>query len=105
MALVVTRAVLPVGYELFEGNRFEGHTPQQAIERLQKQYHIGRVVFVADSALLSNSNIAVLQAAQQEFIVGARLKGFSKAITAKILNKALYQKWDEEQESSYQEID
>lgn len=77
LALLTTTDGLPIGYELYPGNTFEGNTLVDAIQRLQKNYEICRVVFVADSAMLSQKNIELLEEQGVEYIVGARLKSMS----------------------------
>jgi len=110
LAMMVTTAGLPIGYELFEGSKFEGHTLDTALDTLHKKYAIDKLIFVADSALLSTENIARFIEKKQAFIVGARIKNMPKNITQNILNKALYQplykelEKQAEQELSYQEL-
>ena len=60
LALMVTQCGLPLGYEVFPGNSFEGDTLDQALDKLKNKYKIGKVIFVADSALLSRKNIEKL---------------------------------------------
>ena len=92
LALMVTQFGLPLGYEVFPGNSFEGDTLDQALDKLKNKYKIEKVVFVADSALISKKNIKKLNDAKQKFIIGARIKNMDKQITQKILNKKAYQK-------------
>jgi hypothetical protein len=51
---------LSIGYELFTGNAFEGHTLDVVRARLQDLYKVERVTFMADSALLSDDNLEKL---------------------------------------------
>ena len=92
LALMVTQFGLPLGYEVFPGNSFEGDTLDQALDKLKNKYKIEKVIFVADSALISKKNIKKLNDAKQKFIIGARIKNMDKQITQKILNKKAYQK-------------
>jgi transposase len=43
LALFVTQSGLPVGYELFPGNTFEGHTLIHSLNKLKERYHIDQV--------------------------------------------------------------
>ena len=63
---------MPVGYEVYAGNTFEGHTPGNALQELHSRYGIEHVIFVADSALLSNDDLNLLEERNQGYIVGAR---------------------------------
>ena len=46
LALLVTTDGLPMGYEVFPGSTFEGHTLERAINNLKAFYAINEVVFV-----------------------------------------------------------
>jgi transposase len=91
LAVMVTQYGMPIGYQLYEGSKFEGHTLNDALQQLHQQYKIGNIIFVADSALLSTDNIASFTQQKQPFIVGARIKNLPQALTEKILNKSAYQ--------------
>lgn len=91
LSIMVTESGLPIGYELYEGNKFEGHTLINALERIHEKYEVNRVVLVADAGLLSKANIELLRAYNQSFIVGARIKNLSDDLTRQILDKSLYQ--------------
>ena len=85
LALLSTSDGLPIGYKLYAGNTFEGKALTDAIDRLQQDYSIKRVVFVADSALPSSDNLCLLEEKGIEYIVGARLKRMSMKQQEKIL--------------------
>ena len=57
LALLVTEGGLPIGYEVFEGSKYEGHTLKEAIEKIEKKYRIKEITFVADSAMFSKKRI------------------------------------------------
>jgi len=90
LGLLVTPQGMPVGYELYEGSKFEGHTLNEAIKRLKEKYKIKKFCFVADAALLNGDNIKNFENAKQPFIVGARIKNMSKLTTQSILDKSKY---------------
>ena len=54
LALMVTSEGLPVGYELFPENTWEGHTLEVALEALEKRFDITKIMIVADAGVLSN---------------------------------------------------
>jgi transposase len=56
------------------------------LEAFKKKYHLDQMVIIADSGLLSKSNIEELQQKGYEFILGARLKNESHVIRKKILS-------------------
>lgn len=96
LALCVTKEGIPVGYELFPGNMYEGHTLSQALEQLKKRFALDKVVLVADSGLLNVENLDFLKNSGFYYIVGARLKTMAQALQKKILNPDLYTQKEED---------
>jgi len=78
LALTVTDEGLPVGYEVFPGNMYEGDTFSLAINKLKEKYSIHEALVVADSGLLSKENIEIVKASGFQYILGARLKNMSQ---------------------------
>jgi len=84
LGLLVSRNGYPLAYDVFEGNKFEGHTMLPVVEGFRKKYSLKNLVIIADSGLLSNENIEQLQAKGYEFILGARIKNESTPVKKKI---------------------
>jgi transposase len=76
----------PIGYRIFKGNTYEGHTFEKALEDLKKQYAIEKVIVVADRGMLSKNNIELTTKNGYEFILGERLKTLPKAIQTPLLD-------------------
>ncbi len=95
LALMTTKEGLPVGYELFSGDTYEGHTLIPCLTKLREEYGVSRVIFVADSGLFNKDNIEALEANKFEYIVGARLKSQTQEITENILNQTDYKQINE----------
>lgn len=84
----------PVGYQIFHGNTFEGHTLPHAIAQLKKDYNINKIIVVADRGMIGKENIEAITDNGYEFIVGERLKNLPAEIQIKLLNKDNYgQTW------------
>jgi transposase len=79
----------PIGYELFEGNKYEGHTLIPVLEYFQQRFDLSKPIIIADAGLLSKSNIRDLLSRQYEFILGARVKNESDEIKNQILSQSL----------------
>jgi transposase len=90
LALMVTTEGLPVGYEVFPGDTYEGKTFKNAINLIKKHYNVKRAIVVADSGLLSRDNISLLEEEKLEYIVGARLRSISNKWQDKILDNKQY---------------
>ncbi len=90
LALAVTTEGLPVGYEVFPGATYEGHTLLPTIEALRRRHGAAEAVCVADAAMFDHRNLSVLEAAGHRYIVGARLRSLPGALKARILNVERY---------------
>lgn len=75
----------PIGYDIFEGNTFEGHTLIPFIEKMAKKFNMEKPVVVADAGLLSKNNIEALQNKGYEYILGARIKNETDQLKQQIL--------------------
>ena len=85
LTIVVSNEGLPIDYKLFPGSTYEGHTLQVAIESVIKNHEGSEMVLVADSGMLNQENIDYLENNNIKYILGARLKNQTKAITEQIL--------------------
>ena len=89
LGLLVAAGGNPIGYDIYEGNIFEGHTLMEFIGRMSAKFGFGKPIVVADAGLLSKRNIAGLKAEGYEFIVGARPRNDSEAVKKAILDLGL----------------
>lgn len=88
LGLLVGEGGYPIGYDIFKGNTFEGHTLLPTLEKIRKRYGFKQPVVVADSAMLSRDNLENLSQARYRFIIGARIKNESDRIKQEILASA-----------------
>ena len=86
IGLLVGLGGYAIGYDIFEGNIYEGHTLIPFIEKIQEKFKLNKPIIVADSGLLSNTNIKALSSKGYEYIIGARIKNEADKIKKKILN-------------------
>ena len=85
IALVVTRGGLPLGYELFAGNRTDVTTVQEIVETMEARYGTAERIWVMDRGMTSRQNLAWLQATGRYYLIGtprAELTKWSTAIAA-----------------------
>lgn len=93
LALMVTKEGLPIGYEAFRGDTFDGHTLIPSLQVLKEKYNIDNVVYVADAGMFNNDNLKELESLEAEnfnYIVGARIKNLPKRLKEKITDKSRY---------------
>ena len=86
LGLLVGEYGYPIGYELFEGNTFEGHTLIPVLEKFQKRFNLLKPIIIADSGLLSKRNIQQLKAKNYEYILGARIRTSDSKLSQEILS-------------------
>ena len=92
LGLLLDKNGLPVGYGLYAGNQYEGHTLVSEVEKLKKNYPIDKVMVVADSGMLSSSNCEkIKEGLGYDFLLGGRLKNLPQSIKHQLLDKNTYQ--------------
>ena len=77
LGLLVNGRGFPLGYELFEGNTFEGKTMLCVVEAFQKAHEVETCTVVADAAMMALKNTLELKAHGFTYIVGARIANAS----------------------------
>lgn len=85
IGLLVGEGGYPIGYDIFEGNTFEGHTLVKTLNTIATKYRLGKPVVVADAAMLSKQNVEALKESEYTFIVGGRIKNETDKVKAEIL--------------------
>jgi len=86
IGLVVTREGLPVGYEVFEGNRHDSKTLQEIIEAMEAKHGKARRIWVLDRGMVSDENLQFLRDRGGQYIVGtpkASLRSFEQSLLEK----------------------
>ena len=89
LGLLVSKNGYPLAYDIYQGNKFEAHTLLPIIYSFKSKYKIEKLTIIADSGLLSQSNIEEIQKKNYEFILGARIKNQKYTVQQKILNLQL----------------
>jgi transposase len=83
IALVVTREGMPLGYEVFPGNRTDVTTVEEIVEKMETRYGIADRVWVMDRGMSSAENVAWLQESGRRYLIGtpkSELKKWSREI-------------------------
>jgi transposase len=89
LGLLVGLGGYAIGYDIFEGSIYEGHTLIPFIEKITAKFNLDKPIVVADAGLLSNDNIKALEERNYEYIIGARLKNELEKIKQEILARQL----------------
>ena len=101
LAIIATQEGLPISYEIFKGNTFEGHTLTPILTSLRKKYSIERVVVVADSGLISKKNVDEIKSVGLEYVIGARIKNLNKTILNQVFDEHDYQQLNEDMQTKF----
>jgi transposase len=70
IALVVSKEGLPIGYEVFAGNRADVTTVKEIVEEIEGRYGKADRVWAMDRGMVSQKNIDFLQARGSRYILG-----------------------------------
>jgi transposase len=90
LALLATEEGLPLGYEVFPGSTFEGHTLIPVLKSLRERFKLEQVIFVGDRGMMSDDNLMALEKENFRYIVGAKLRNLTKDLQQAILNEQHY---------------
>ncbi len=85
IALVVSREGIPLGYQLFAGNRNDVTTLEEIVERIERLYGKANRIWVMDRGMISEENVRYLQEAGRRYIVGTpkgMLRRFERELLA-----------------------
>jgi transposase len=80
IGLVVTRDGMPLGYEVFAGNRTDVTTVEEIVSTMERRYGQASRVWVMDRGMTSAENIAWLQSSERHYLIGtskSELKSFA----------------------------
>ena len=72
VGLLVDRPGFPLEIHSFEGNTAETHTILPVLTAFQDRHQVADMVVVADAGMLSDTNLAAIDAAGLRFIVGSK---------------------------------
>jgi transposase len=85
IALVVSRCGMPIGYELFAGNKADVTTVREIVTTMEDRYGRADRVWVMDRGMVSAANIEFLKEGHRRYIVGtpkSMLRRYEKQLVA-----------------------
>jgi len=93
IALVVSRDGVPLGYEVFAGNRHDSTTLKEIISTMEAKYGKAQRIWVLDRGMVSEKNVEYLQQGGRRYIVGT-----PKSLLKKFESELLAQDWEQVRE-------
>jgi transposase len=97
VGLLVDMEGRPIGYELFPGNTYEGHTMQKAIDKLKGRFAIQKLIVVADRGMMSAENLRIIRTSGYEYVISSRLKKLDQELQQQVLDLDSYDDMPQEQ--------
>lgn len=88
IALVVSRCGMPLGYEVFAGNRHDATTLEEMVGHVEQLYGRAGRVWIMDRGLVSEKNVQFLRAGARRYILGT-----TKSSLRKFERELLSQDW------------
>jgi len=78
IALVVSRCGMPLGYEIFAGNRNDATTLKEIVEHVEGLYGRANRIWVMDRGMAGKDNVKFLRAGGRRYIVGTAKNSLRK---------------------------
>jgi transposase len=78
IGLVVTRQGMPLGYEVFAGNRTDVTTVEEIVGTMEARYGRAHRIWVMDRGMTSAETVAWLQDGQRRYLIGANKNDLKK---------------------------
>lgn len=88
IGLVVSKCGMPLGYDVFEGNRNDVKTWQHIVTTMESRYGKADRIWCGDRGMMSQENLAFMQSEDRKYIIGA-----SKSTLKKFERELLQDNW------------
>jgi len=87
LGLFTTLEGYPLSFEVYEGNKYEGHTLIDILQKFQDRFKLKtKPIVVADRGMLNSANIAYLENNGYKYILAYKIKNISNDLKEKISN-------------------
>ena len=86
IGLVVTREGIPIGYEVFAGNRNDVTTWQEIVTTMERRYGRANRIWCGDRGMMSKANLEFMESGNRRYIIGAS-KGTLKKFERDLLGE------------------
>jgi transposase len=78
LGLLVCENGYPLSYSIFNGAQYESYTMIPLIDDFKQRFNVDDFIVVADSGFMIKRNIELLRSGGYDFIIGGRIKKYSK---------------------------
>ncbi len=96
MGLLTDTKGIPISYDLFPGNTNDCETMMPVLDKVRKDYDIGKFVIVADKGINTADNIAFNLARGNGYVFSQTVRGGNKELKDYVLDESNYRKIGED---------
>jgi transposase len=90
MGLFIDNKGIPITYELFPGNTHDLATMRPILEKIKKQFNLGKLTIVADKGNNSAQNLAMIESYGDDYIIAQRIRNRGNTYANIVLDEADY---------------
>ena len=94
MGLFIDNEGLPITYELFPGNTNDMSTMRPILEKIKKDYGLGKITIVADKGNNTGENLAYIDNEDDFYIISQRIRARGTELANIVLDQEDYE-WNE----------
>jgi transposase len=92
VGVLMSKQGIPLGHEVFEGNKNDVTCFRQMLEKISSRFQIGQVIIVGDRGMISKENLEYLEKKGYSYILGYRMRTIPKRFRSRIFEKASFRK-------------
>jgi transposase len=91
MGLFIDNDGIPITYELFPGNTNDMFTMRPILQKIKKEYGLGKITIVADKGNNTGENLAYIDNEEDFYIISQRIRARSEALANIVLDPEGYE--------------
>jgi len=95
LGLFIDNEGIPITYELFPGNTNDMATMRPILQKIKKEYGLGKTTIVADKGNNTGENLAYIDEEEDHYIISQKIRGAGKDLIAAVLDEDGYA-WNED---------
>jgi len=96
MGLLVDTKGIPISYDLFPGNTNDCETLMPVLDKVKKDFEVGRIIVVADKGINTADNIAFSLAKGDGYVYSQTVRGANKELKDYVLDPSGYRQLTED---------
>lgn len=91
MGLFVDNDNIPITYELFPGNTNDMSTMKPILQKIRKEYNLGKITIVADKGNNTGENLAYIDGGADHYIISQRIRARGTELADIVLDQEDYE--------------